>query len=396
MIFTMTSRERILASLQGLPTDRIAVSPFIHNNFVRYFFADPELDDDQMVLRTMDVYEHFGFDAIHRNIEIRFAFEDFDSPDWKVLRTAEHEQNTSIETVQIKTPERTLTQVTRFDQITEFLRVKSITEHFIKEREDFRQFAAYMPPLPHNSRLEQIPYVRELIGERGIIAPWTFGLFNFTAEMRKLDNLLVDMLLDEDFYHEMMEFFFGLLASFYAQVPGSLQGPGADNAPGNGQETGSKAGIDAVSYPGNLANGITVGSRFFNAFVLPYEKRMVDAIQKNRTAVIYHNCGNARNLVDSYNAIQMRCFETMTEPPHGDMDLAYACQRFDPGIALMGNLDQINLLTKGTPDDVRKAVRSILKVAGSRPGFILSTSDFLEEGTPERNLEVIMETVLEG
>ncbi len=55
-----------------------------------------------------------------------------------------------------------------------------------------------------------------------------------------------------------------------------------------------------------------------------------------------------------------------------------------------------DLLTKGTPEDVRRAVRSILKTAGSRPGFILGTSDFLEEGTPERNLEVIMETVLGG
>ncbi len=153
----MTSRERILASLQGLPTDRIAVSPFIHNNYVRYFFADPKLADDQILLRTMDVYEHFGFDAIHRNLEIRFAFEDFDSPDWRVLRTAEHEQNTSIEKPQIKTPERTLTQVTRFGSDYRISPGQPIKQSiFIKDREDFRQFAAYLPPRLRNSRLEQI------------------------------------------------------------------------------------------------------------------------------------------------------------------------------------------------------------------------------------------------
>ncbi len=46
------------------------------------------------------------------------------------------------------------------------------------------------------------------------------------------------MLLDEDFYHEMMDFFFDLLASFYAQVTGLKPGPGSKD--GAMPEIGSK------------------------------------------------------------------------------------------------------------------------------------------------------------
>jgi hypothetical protein len=42
------------------------VSPFIHVNFVREVFHDRDLDP---IEPTIEVYRHFGFDLMHRNMQ---------------------------------------------------------------------------------------------------------------------------------------------------------------------------------------------------------------------------------------------------------------------------------------------------------------------------------------
>jgi hypothetical protein len=44
--------------------DRVPVAPFIHVNFIKEFFNDNDID---IIEKTIEVYEHFGFDMIHRN-----------------------------------------------------------------------------------------------------------------------------------------------------------------------------------------------------------------------------------------------------------------------------------------------------------------------------------------
>ena len=61
----MTGRERLLHSFSDGIVDRPAVSPFIHENFIKELFADPSVD---VLEATGGVYEQFGFDLMHRNI----------------------------------------------------------------------------------------------------------------------------------------------------------------------------------------------------------------------------------------------------------------------------------------------------------------------------------------
>jgi hypothetical protein len=75
------------------------------------------------------------------------------------------------------------------------------------------------------------------------------------------------------------------------------------------------------------------------------------------------------------------------------MDFRDALGRFDPRITLLGSIDQIRFLKEARPEEVRRAARERLDMAAERRGFILGTSDFLEEGTPYENLFALAEAV---
>ncbi len=96
-------------------------------------------------------------------------------------------------------------------------------------------------------------------------------------------------------------------------------------------------------------------------------------------------------MIEAYNELGIQGFETLTEPPYGDMDLGDALSRFDRRITLVGNVDQITFLRQAAPADVRRKAARILERVGARGRFILGTSDFLEEGTPHENLFALAE-----
>jgi hypothetical protein len=342
------------------------VSPFIHGNFVRFFFGK---QDTELGEGTLAVCRHFGFDVLHRNIAIRHEPGIFVSDSWCVEQSWEGYE---LEITRIVTPERTLTQKVRYEWLSPYHQVKAVTENFIKTRPDFEQFLRFRPPLPvlNFSELER---TKSLVGDLGILAPFTFGLFNYVADLRGLDQLLMDFMTDESFYHEMMRYFQAELLEFHRQL--------------------TEVGIDVVSYPGNMANGTTVGPEYFRSYVFDYEKKLIDFIQSRGTHVLYHNCGDARAMIEVYNDLGIDAFETLTEPPYGDMDFQDALNRFNSRIVLHGNIDQIRFLKEATPEQVQRVVGEKLDLAADRRGFILGTSDFLEEGTPFENLFAVAKAV---
>lgn len=358
----LSGRERLLRSFKKMEVDRFPVAPFIYGNFVKAFFNDPGTD---LIQGTIDVYQHFGFDLMHRNFNVRLDELQLGSPDWQIKTEETRQENTSLITTVITTPERKLRQIVKLEKLSPFHQVKAHLEWFIKSEEDLEQFINYQPPVPKLDFAE-LQKTKKLVGELGITAPWVSGVFNTVSDYRKLDDLIMDAMVDPEFYHRLMKYFLGRLISFTAQL--------------------TAAGVDVLSYAGNIANGSMVGPDFFRTQIHRYEKLLVDRIQAAGTHVLYHNCGDARKMIEVYNDLGIHGFESMTEPPYGDNDLKDAVTRFREGITLIGNIDQISFLRKATPEEVVSLARQKIEITAKRKGFILGTSDFLEEDTPHQNL----------
>ena len=369
----MTGRDRLIRLLKGEQVDRVPVAPFIFNNFIHEFYHSQDADP---VEKGIELYRHFGLDIILRTCNVGgYLNETFcDSKNWRVTESRQGEGRGWNVTTVIRTPEKELTQVTGYSRITENETVTAVKEFYIKDDTDFEQFIKYQPPVPVYD-CSVIRKARELLGEDGIAAPWAQGAFNSVSFYRNLEDLIMDPFTDPAFYQQMIVYFSRRMVETIRQFAAS--------------------GADMICCGGNVGNATMVGPKFFHRYILPYEIAFTKKVKDLGLFYLYHNCGDAKALLDSYSSIGMDVYESLTPPPFGDTLLDEALEKISPGITLCGNIDQIEFLKTSSEEEIRRKVAQVLEKAKVRGNFILGTTDYFSEGTPHQNIRAFAEAGIE-
>jgi hypothetical protein len=360
------------------------------NAVYKLFDYEPDIDtfwdppDFDVVEKYVEYNDHMGFDVMHvmggvfdayNMTNLRGDLSVFRAWDnWDVTLLDERKGGEKRRTFTIRTPDGDLTHVENFRQNSKYLVVLATDEHLIKTKEDFEIFRKYAPPADAMD-CRMITRAKEATGDKGIVLSATGGAFNTLNTFRKLDYMMMDPVLDEGFYREMMEFFLG----WVIKRVGKMIATGA---------------VDIVEIGANLAGG-GVGPRFFKSYVMDYEKRLIDAIHDAGVYNEYHNCGDAASIMHLYNEMDIDCWGYLTPPPFGDVDLDEALRVMRPGMVLRGNIDQVEFLLKATPQEVTERVRDLLLKVKPRGNWILSTSDWWMDAVPDENLRAFAEAGLE-
>lgn len=362
----MTDRERLLAVINHQQVDRVPIAPFIHANFVKGFYKSQDAD---VIQGTVDVYKEFGFDLIHRNCFVVYDEIGEKGGDWEPVKDTVSQNKGHETTTTIHTPKGDLQEVYRLIQVSEYDFESSPVEYLIKSENDFDLLMEFQPSV---KELDLSPIIRakQATGDDGVVAPWIQGAFNFPAiHFRQLDDLVMDAMINPDFFARMMEYCLERNMAIISQM--------------------IAAGVDILSYGGNIASGKMFGEGFFRENIFPYEKRLIDFIQSKGAHVLYHNCGYAKNLLGCYHDLGMHMYESLTAPPYGDTRLTDAFDKIGPNAILCGGIDQIDFLRNACHDNIRLKVRDTLEIGKHHGNFILSTSDYLHEDTPCSNIAAL-------
>ena len=127
------------------------------------------------------------------------------------------------------------------------------------------------------------------------------------------------------------------------------------------------AGADAIMMAEPLA-GI-LSPDMAGEFSVPYVKRIIDALQDEHFAVIYHNCG------DSVASMPQLLFTQGAAAYHfgNSVDMEQMLKAAPADILCMGNVDPAGQITRGTPESVREATRALLEKCGGYPNFVASS-----------------------
>ncbi len=127
------------------------------------------------------------------------------------------------------------------------------------------------------------------------------------------------------------------------------------------------AGADAIMMAEPLA-GI-LSPDMAEEFSVPYVKRIIDALQDENFAVIYHNCG------DSVASMPQLLFTQGAAAYHfgNSVDMEQMLKAAPADILCMGNVDPAGQITRGTPESVREATRALLEKCGGYPNFVASS-----------------------
>lgn len=155
-----------------------------------------------------------------------------------------------------------------------------------------------------------------------------------------------------------------------------------------------EANPDVHCVGGNVPGGF-LGRANYDRYILPFEKRYIDFVQRGGRPAMYHNCGQIMKLVESYKALGARMVEPFSPPPLGDAELSKAKEIVAGAYVVLGGIDQVNVLQNGTTEDVRRATAQAVQAGKPGGKFIMQPVDFLEYGTPFENVEAYIRTALD-
>ena len=160
---------------------------------------------------------------------------------------------------------------------------------------------------------------------------------------------------------------------------------------GRGQ---AAAGAHAILISSAFAGGGLLSRQHYTDFVLPYEKKVVAGIKERFDIPIYtHTCGAIGDRLDLMRDTGTNGIDTLDPPPLGTVELADAVVQTKGKVFIKGNIDPVNTLLKGTPDDVLAAARERIRIAGPGGGYILSSACSVAPAAPPRNIETLREAV---
>jgi uroporphyrinogen-III decarboxylase len=371
----MTARERILTVLRGGIPDRVPVVPFIQEDYLAWVYPGrPALD---RVDTVVELAGELRFDVIAKhNRFMTPAFMRRDHLNWRVRRETAREAEFWVTRVEIATPSRTLTEESaRPDAGAATQGVMPVTrKHLLETAADLEAFVRWVPePDAEAARelRETAAAWRRRVGDLGINAPWGWaGVYNTASDLWGIENAMMAPYTDEEAYRALMERLTERMIQYNAPLV--------------------EGGADAVGLQGHIANARSVGADFFMEHVFPHEKRLIEAIHGMGAFTVYHNCGFARAFYPCYRELGMSVWETVSEPPQGDNDLAEAKRVMGDRVCLLGNLDQLRFLKTATPEEVAARTREIVRTGKPGGRYLFAASDFLERDTPRENVEAML------
>ena len=136
----------------------------------------------------------------------------------------------------------------------------------------------------------------------------------------------------------------------------------------------ARHGVDAVLISSAFAGAPFLSRSMYERFVIPFERRVTEAVKAAGVPVYTHTCGRIGDRLDLMLETGTQGIDTLDPPPLGDTDLAAAKARIGDRVFLKGNMDSVVLLAARTRDEVIAHATGRIRAGMPGGGYILSTA----------------------
>lgn len=389
----MTSKDRMNTAMHLGTPDRV---PVMCQLALGHYFLQTPLDEIDIWHDTqtfgnalITLQERYGFDGILINLPGR-------DPDWRkyITRIEERDGNRFI-----TWKNGWYTDAPPDDNPHVYM--EDGTRYFPTFEEVNPDRLFYMEP--HDLSAITYPYSWGFDGEpapkgRDFFPPWQMDTIKHVLA-RVGDRVSVHGEIFSPFsqFMEMLDYTNGLMALM--DDPGKAKAC-LDALAGGATELAllqAKTGVHAVLISSAFAGAGLISRQHYSDFVLPYEKRIVDGVKARfpDLPVYTHTCGAIGDRLDLMGATGTNGIDTLDPPPLGTVELKDAKRQIAGKQFIKGNLDPVNTILMGTPEQVTAAARERILTGGPGGGYILSTACSVSPAAPPENIAKLREAVEE-
>ena len=140
-----------------------------------------------------------------------------------------------------------------------------------------------------------------------------------------------------------------------------------------------------------VASGDIIRDDEYRSFVLPYTKELAPVVHKHEVAMGYHICGNTNKI--TADMLESGCDMLSVD---AKVPLPVAKEIAGGQVPIIGNVDPIQTMMLGTPEDVRESVLQKIRECGDSPnGFLIATGCDIPVGSNVENVYAFMDAVRE-
>ena len=223
-------------------------------------------------------------------------------------------------------------------------------------------------PLDHPRTLDRIRGVEllhEKAGQDYPVIGWVEGVLAELADLRGVNELMMDLADEEEYLAEAMEIIFVQQCRF------------------------AKAQIDAGADFIGVGNAVAslVGPALYAAYALDYDRRLTEYIHGCGAKVKLHICGNTGPLLELIKEVSPDIFDI-----DWMVDFQGAVSRYAGcATAVNGNMDPVSVMLQGDAEAIEQAVRHCIAAAGNTT--MIAAGCEIPAETPEANL-LLMDKLL--
>jgi len=216
------------------------------------------------------------------------------------------------------------------------------------------------------SRIKTIELYNENLKGVCPIIGWVEGAFGELIDLRGINEAMTDIFDEPEFVKEVME-----ICTEQAIIFAKAQ---------------IKAGADIIGV-GDAAASL-VGESFYRKLILPYEKKIIQAIHDLGAKTKLHICGNTMPILEAIGETGSDIFDM-----DWMVDIKAACSIFKGRTSISGNYDPVEILMRGDIDTIKKAVINCINMGDEKT--IISAGCEVPANTPEENLLAVNQMLIE-
>lgn len=341
----MNSKERLLNSIKGLETDRLAWSPFL-----AYFW---EMQPEETRKKGMlDFYKSIGADPMFRGF-CTLIKKDYSNCSFTEKVSGSKKQ------VLIETPVGNLEFIYTYSKtgMTWFL-----TGHPLKEEEDYKTLTFLNKDMIVEPDFSKYEAGLKAMGDEALLIP-IIG----TEMKSSFQSLIEHWAGTTGLTYAVYDFPDTLSECLFAMKENSIK------AVRLAVESDAESFIFwEDSSTGNISSG------FFKEYIADEIAVWADIIHKENKYLIHHACGQLRGLIPEMAKTGIDMIESISPPPTGDIYTYEAREMLPEHIGLIGGIEPTVLLNYNI-SDLADYVADVIMKTGTRK-FILGNSDSCPPG----------------
>ena len=216
--------------------------------------------------------------------------------------------------------------------------------------------------------VEAVKQAKQLITDRPVFAGG-IGPFSLAGRLMDVSEIMINCYEDPDMVHALLEKVTEFLINYFNEY----------------KKVGANGILMAEPLAGMLSPSLV------QEFSSDYVKKIVDAVQTDEFAVIYHNCG------DNVYLMSQSILSTGATAYHfgNSVSMSKMLDLMPNDVAVMGNVDPAGQIKKGTPESVKQETLRILGECNSHSNFIISSGCDIPHDSSWQNVLAFFNAVSE-